>query len=149
MVKVTSNPSGRLRTLWVRVQMHNYALEVKVHGFDVLSSAGIWILYMYVTSSCIIRYNNRGYAVVVQRKICARWQISAPSCVHANDLSNCDGDVTMLEHVFINLNLCCIQCLQVSFLYREGGFKRYSHTNLPVCTKIMKMVYFTGSQLHI
>ena len=23
--------------------------------------------------------------------------------------SNCDGDVTILEHVFINLNLCCIQ----------------------------------------
>ena len=22
---------------------------------------------------------------------------------------NCDGDVTMLEHVFINFNLCCIQ----------------------------------------
>ena len=23
--------------------------------------------------------------------------------------SNCDGDVTILEHVFINLNFCCIQ----------------------------------------
>ena len=68
---------------------------------------------MYVTSSGIIRYDNRSYAVVVQRKICARQQISAPSvpsCVHANNLSNCDGDVAMLEHVFINLNLCCIQC---------------------------------------
>ena len=23
--------------------------------------------------------------------------------------SDCDGDVTILEHIFINLNLCCIQ----------------------------------------
>ena len=55
-------------------------------------SASIRILYTYVTSSGDIRleYNNRNYAVVVQRKSCARRQISAPSvpsCVHANDLS--------------------------------------------------------------
>ena len=45
---------------------------------------------LFVTSSGNIRYDNRSYAVVVQRKRCARWQISAPSvssCVHANDLS--------------------------------------------------------------
>ena len=37
-----------------------------------------------------IRYDNRSYAVVIQRKICARRQISAPSvpsCVCANELS--------------------------------------------------------------
>ena len=53
-------------------------------------SASIRILYTYVTSSGDIRYDNRSYAVVVQRKSCARRQISAPSvpsCVHANDLS--------------------------------------------------------------
>ena len=53
-------------------------------------SAGIRILYTHVTSSGDIRYDNRSYAVVVQRKSCARRQISAPSvpsCVHANDLS--------------------------------------------------------------
>ena len=53
-------------------------------------SASIRILYTYITSSGDIRYDNRSYAVVVQRKSCARRQISAPSvssCVHANDLS--------------------------------------------------------------
>ena len=53
-------------------------------------SASIRILYTDVTSSGDIRYDNRSYAVVVQRKSCARRQISAPSvpsCVHANDLS--------------------------------------------------------------
>ena len=53
-------------------------------------SAGIRYLYRYVTSSSDIRYDNRSYAVLVQRKSCARRQISAPSvpsCVHANDLS--------------------------------------------------------------
>ena len=53
-------------------------------------SAGIRILYTYVTSSGDIRYDNRSYAVLVQQKSCARRQISAPSvpsCVHANDLS--------------------------------------------------------------
>ena len=53
-------------------------------------SASIRILYTYVTSSGDIRYDNRSYAVVVQRKSCARRQISAPSvpsCVYANDLS--------------------------------------------------------------
>ena len=53
-------------------------------------SASIRILYTYITSSGDIRYDNRSYAVVAQRKSCARWQISAPSvpsCVHANDLS--------------------------------------------------------------
>ena len=53
-------------------------------------SASIRILYTYVTSSGDIRYNKRSYAVVVQRKSCARRQISAlsvPGCVHANDLS--------------------------------------------------------------
>ena len=45
---------------------------------------------MYITSSGDIRYDNWSYAVVVQRKNCARRQISAssvPGCVHANDLS--------------------------------------------------------------
>ena len=32
--------------------------------------------------------------------------------------SNCNRDVTMLEHVFINFNLCCIQC--TSFVSVEG-----------------------------
>ena len=53
-------------------------------------SAGIRILYTHVTSSGDIRYDNRSYAVVVQRKSCARQQSSAPSvpsCVCANDLS--------------------------------------------------------------
>ena len=53
-------------------------------------SASIQILHMYITSSCDIRYDNRSYAVVVQRKSGARRQISAPSvpsCVHANNLS--------------------------------------------------------------
>ena len=38
--------------------------------------------------------------------------------------------------------------LQVSCLWREG-FKRYSYTSLPMCTKIIKIVYFMGSQVHI
>ena len=53
-------------------------------------SASIRILYMYVTSSGDIRYDNRSYVVVIQRKRCARRQNSAPSvpsCVHANNLS--------------------------------------------------------------
>ena len=53
-------------------------------------SASIRILYMYITSSDDTRYDNRSYAVVVQRRRCVRRQISPPSfpsCVHANDLS--------------------------------------------------------------
>ena len=53
---------------------------MQVYGFCIL----------YVTSFSDIRYDNRSYAVVVQRKSYARRQISAPSvpsCVHANDLS--------------------------------------------------------------
>ena len=45
---------------------------------------------MYITSSGDIRYNNRSYVVVIQRKSCARQQILAPSvasCVHVNNLS--------------------------------------------------------------
>ena len=53
-------------------------------------SAGIRNLYSYVTSSGDIRYDNRSYAAIVQRKCRVRGQISAPSvpsCVCANDLS--------------------------------------------------------------
>ena len=46
-------------------------------------------------------------------------------------------DVMTLRHILINANPCCV------LRYK---FQRYSHTNLPVCTKIIKM---TGSQLHI
>ena len=63
---------------------------VQIHTRSRGGSAGIRILYRYVTSSSDIRYDNRSYAVLVQRKSCARRQISAPSvpsCVHANDLS--------------------------------------------------------------
>ena len=70
-------------------------------------SAGIRILYTHVTSSGDIRYNNRSYAVVVQRKSCARQQSSAPSvpsCVCANDLvlqdvciSGGEGSTTAVE----------------------------------------------------
>ena len=65
--------------------------SVKLAAFRTRGgSAGIQILYTYVTSSSGIRYDNRSYAVVVQRKSCARRQISAPyvsSCIHVNDLS--------------------------------------------------------------
>ena len=54
-------------------------------------SAGIRNLYSYVTFSGDIRYNNRSYAVVAQRKSrVTGGQISAPSapsCVYPNDLS--------------------------------------------------------------
>ena len=55
-------------------------------------SAGIRILYTYVTSSGNIRYDNQSYMVVVQWKSCARQQILVPSpcsklCLYANDLS--------------------------------------------------------------
>ena len=53
-------------------------------------SAGIRNLYSYVTSSGDIRYDNRSYAAIVQRKSRVRGQISAPSipsCVCANELS--------------------------------------------------------------
>ena len=62
----------------------------RLRGNGTGDSAGIRILYMYVTSSGDIRFDNRSYAVVVQRKSCARQQISAqsvPSGVHVNDLS--------------------------------------------------------------
>ena len=42
-------------------------------------SAGIRILHTYVTFSGNIRNDNQSYAVVVQRKSCAR-------CVHVNNL---------------------------------------------------------------
>ena len=60
--------------------------RVRVRG----GSAGIRNLYSYVTSSGDIRYDNRGYAAIVQRKSRVRGQISAPSvpsCVCANELS--------------------------------------------------------------
>ena len=53
-------------------------------------SASIRNLYSYVTSSGDIRYDNRNYAAIVQRKSRVRGQISAPSvpsCVCANELS--------------------------------------------------------------
>ena len=53
-------------------------------------SASIRNLYSYVTSSGDIRYDNRSYAAIVQRKSRVRGQISAPSvpsCVCANELS--------------------------------------------------------------
>ena len=53
-------------------------------------SAGIRNLYSYVTSSGDIRYDNRSYAAIVQRKSRVRGQISAPSvssCVCSNKLS--------------------------------------------------------------
>ena len=62
--------------------------------------------------------------------------------------SNCDGDVTMLEHVFINLNLCCIQWYK--FRVCRGKGSRDTVTQIyPCASKSWKMVYFTGSQLHI
>ena len=67
---------------------HNTLHSPSIHARG--GSAGIRILYMYITSSGDIRYDNQNYAVVVQRKSCAIQQISAPSvpsCVHANDLS--------------------------------------------------------------
>ena len=67
---------------------HNTLHSPSIHARG--GSAGIRILYMYITSSGDIRYDNRSYAVVVQWKSCARRQISAPSvpsCVLANDLS--------------------------------------------------------------
>ena len=54
----------------------------------------------------------------------------------------------MLEHVFINLNLCCIQWYKFCVCEREG-FKRYSHTHLPCASWSWNVVYFMGSQLHI
>ena len=56
-------------------------------------------------------------------------------------------DVTMLEHIFINLNLCCIQWYKFRVCRGEGS--RDTVTNLPMCTKIIKNGLFTGSQLHI
>ena len=57
--------------------------------------------------------------------------------------SNCDGDVTMLEHVFINLNLCCIQWYK--FRVCRGKGSRDTVTQyLPVCIKIMKNGLFHG-----
>ena len=70
--------------------LHLEAATCTVEALARGGSAGIRILYTYVTSSGDIHYDNRSYAVVVQRKSCARRQISAPSvpsCVHANDLS--------------------------------------------------------------
>ena len=85
-----------------------------------------------------------------------------------NHSSNCDGDVTILEHVFILL----YPMVQVSCLWRErslswspncqlwlpSGVGRNrsnvhiwndSLTNIPVCTKIIKRVYFMFiSQAH-
>ena len=65
--------------------------RLKRHSFECRGgSAGIRNLYSYVTSSGDIRYDNRSYAAIVQRKSRVRGQISAPSvpsCVCANELS--------------------------------------------------------------
>ena len=45
--------------------------------------------------------------------------------------SNCDGDVTMLEHVFINLNLCCIQ--RYKFRVCRGKGSRDTVTQIYLC----------------
>ena len=54
--------------------------------------------------------------------------------------SNCNGDVIILEYIFGSRNLCCTN--NTSFMSIEGRFKRYSHTCLPVYTKIMKNGWF-------
>ena len=73
---------------------HNASAPPTQETADVSSprggSAGIRNLYSYVTSSGDIRYDNRSYAAIVQRKSRVRGQISAPSvpsCVCANELS--------------------------------------------------------------
>jgi len=39
---------------------------------------------------------------------------------------------TMLERVFINVNPCCVQWYKFHVCQE---FRRFSHTNLPTCTK--------------
>ena len=61
---------------------------------------------------------------------------------------NCGGNVTMLEHVFINLNLCCIEWYK--FHVCRGKGSRDTITQIyPCASKSWKMVYLTGLQLHI
>ena len=53
-------------------------------------SASIQIFYTYITPSDDIHYDNPSYAVVIQRKSCVRWQISAPQC---SKLCSCERPI--------------------------------------------------------
>ena len=81
-----------LKIIWLTTVLH-FRFQKNSLGIERGSrggSASTRILYTYTTSFGDIRYDNRSYAVVIQRKSCARRQISAPSipsCAHANDLS--------------------------------------------------------------
>ena len=84
LVLLTFEPTRDIQLVGVARQQ--LARSVSSRG----GSASKWILYTYVTFSGDIRYDNRSYAVVIQRKSYTRRQIlapSVPSCVHVNDLS--------------------------------------------------------------
>ena len=62
--------------------------------------------------------------------------------------SSCDRHVTVLKHVFINLNLCCIQRYKFCVCRVKGS--RDTVTQIFLCAlKSWKMLYFTSSPLHI
>ena len=56
---------------------------------------------------------------------------------------NCDGDVTMLEHVFINFNLCCIQWCKFRVCRGKGSGDTIGQS-YPCTPKPQNMVNFTG-----
>ena len=62
--------------------------------------------------------------------------------------SKCDGDVTMLKHVFINLNPCCVQWYEFH-VHRGKGSGDTVTQIYPFAPKSQNMVDFIGSQLHI
>ena len=79
--------------------------------------------------------------MVTQNYQCVRnHEIWFPSRTHS---SNYDGDVTMLELVFINRTLCCIQWYK--FHVCRGRVQEIQSHKL---TCVLKN-HFTGSQLHI
>ena len=91
-------------------------------------SAGKQILYTYVTSSGDIRYDHRSFAVVIQRKSCARWQIpapSVPSCVHVNDLSfkMCVFQVVKGPHSCRDCCYCSRRYVRMLYIKAESSFK--------------------------
>ena len=63
---------------------------------------------------------TRVYGMVTQNYQCVQknHETWLTSKTHS---SNCDGDVTLLEHVFINLNLCCIQQYKFRVCRRKGS----------------------------
>ena len=105
-----------------------------------------------INPCCVLGYKFHVFKLWVQEV----WSHKNYQCVQNHEIcftstthsSNCDGEDTMLEHVFIHLNLYCIQWYK--FRVCRGKSSKDTVTQIyPCASKSWKMVYFTGSQLHI